>query len=321
MLGHTFLLGLEKANYLCLGGCGTRGALYLGILSCLQKNWPGYKAFQNRLAGAVGSSSGALCALAFLIDADADKLCEAGKSLGLNTVARDMDVSRLFREYGLDSGETLREIIHKSLSEMGLSTQMTFNGLFRLTGKDFVVCATNLLTQKAHYFRKTTTPDLPIASALYFSMCIPFVFRPEKFDGGLFVDGGLTNNVPINVFEPSQTCILHMTATDPVEISDWKAYALAVASCSFSAQHGPLLHQKDLYPELVHDLSCLGIKTTSAVSLDASEEYLDTMHTRGFCACICSIYPELYKLINVVLLHVARRCIQDDFDHLTDESL
>jgi NTE family protein len=50
-------------------------------------------------------------------------------------------------------------------------------------------------------FSAKSDPDLPIWKAVRMSVSIPFVFEPVHHDGGVYVDGGLSWNYPIDLFD------------------------------------------------------------------------------------------------------------------------
>ncbi|WP_374041106.1 patatin-like phospholipase family protein [Acidithiobacillus ferrooxidans] len=45
-------------------------------------------------------------------------------------------------------------------------------------------------------FSQTHTPDLPIATTARASSSLPFVYPPKRVGCALYVDGGLTNDIP-----------------------------------------------------------------------------------------------------------------------------
>lgn len=56
--------------------------------------------------------------------------------------------------------------------------------------------AANLTTQQQVVFDSSVHPAQSLAMAAYASMAVPFVFPPARIRGQLFVDGGVTSNVP-----------------------------------------------------------------------------------------------------------------------------
>lgn len=91
----------------------------------------------------------------------------------------------------------------------------TFREFFNLTGVDIVVTGTNITFQSPVYFSLHETPDFPLIEAVQISMNIPGIFKPVYVDTnvnvgqnkaqdkyrGLYVDGGMLNNIPIRAFD------------------------------------------------------------------------------------------------------------------------
>mmetsp|Transcript_2472 Transcript_2472/g.7844 ORF Transcript_2472/g.7844 Transcript_2472/m.7844 type:complete len:479 (+) Transcript_2472:552-1988(+) len=75
--------------------------------------------------------------------------------------------------------------------------------------KDLYIIATDITHQRPEVFSYETTPDWPIWEAVRASMSIPVVFDPfqkedlygDRID---FIDGGLTWNYPINLFDSTE---------------------------------------------------------------------------------------------------------------------
>lgn len=99
----------------------------------------------------------------------------------------------------------------------------TFKQFTQLTnGVRLVVTGTNIWTQRSLYFSDVHTPDCPVAVACMISMAIPPAFKPIVLDCnvdksssagsanssayiGLWLDGGILNNLPIHAFNDPST--------------------------------------------------------------------------------------------------------------------
>jgi NTE family protein len=58
----------------------------------------------------------------------------------------------------------------------------------------FACVATDLVTRSEHVFRSG-----PLALALRSTMSLPGIFSPVHYEGHIYVDGGLLNNIPVNI--------------------------------------------------------------------------------------------------------------------------
>ncbi len=89
---------------------------------------------------------------------------------------------------------------------------VSFQTHFDFFGIKLVVTGTNLETGKSEIFSVDTTPNFPVADAVRISMGLPLVFKPlviresqiaatDRSYAGVWVDGGLFNNLPITAFD------------------------------------------------------------------------------------------------------------------------
>lgn len=83
--------------------------------------------------------------------------------------------------------------------------RLTFRELHERVGepgfRDLYVISTNLSKQVAQTFSYEDTPDVTIAYAVRMSMSIPLYFRSIRRNRHVMVDGGVTRNYPLNIFD------------------------------------------------------------------------------------------------------------------------
>jgi len=88
-----------------------------------------------------------------------------------------------------------------------ISRKINFSSFKKLTGVDLKVTGVNITTGIPGIFSNLSTPDFPVLDAVAISMNFPFAFKPviiedkqNKHLNGLWVDGGVINNLPMHVF-------------------------------------------------------------------------------------------------------------------------
>ncbi|WP_175946585.1 patatin-like phospholipase family protein [Burkholderia pyrrocinia] len=169
-----------KPIRVALSGSGFRLGAHLGALQAIEE--AGYTIVE--LAGTSGGSIVAsLYASGLPLDVMRQMLMEVDWS-------RMMSFSpwTLIRQQALCSGEALR----------GYLTRVTGGKTFAELEIDLKVIATDLLSEREFQFSRASTPDVPIAVAARASASIPIVFAPVAVAGGLFVDGGMCDNMPVS---------------------------------------------------------------------------------------------------------------------------
>ena len=100
-------------------------------------------------------------------------------------------------KYGLDDRKIFLFI--KRLIKKNLINDVTFLDLYKITNKELIICGTCVNTNSPVYFSFKTYPDMPIYLAIRISCSLPFIFQPVKFNNQIFIDGGLTDNFPIQL--------------------------------------------------------------------------------------------------------------------------
>ncbi|KDB08781.1 Patatin [Burkholderia sp. lig30] len=124
-------------------------------------------------------------------------LFASGMSLAdMRRLCMEMDWSRMMR---FSPWPVLR---HQALCAgdelLAFLTDATGGKTFAQLGVDLKVVASNLLTEREFQFSRAATPDVPVALAARASASIPIVFAPVAAAGGLMVDGGTTDNIPVS---------------------------------------------------------------------------------------------------------------------------
>ena len=86
----------------------------------------------------------------------------------------------------------------KSTTIQNNDDDITFAQLQKITGKNFVVCVTNLTSRKFEYWGAFNYPNMSVITAVRASMGVPLIFTPVEWNNDWYVDGGLLNNFPID---------------------------------------------------------------------------------------------------------------------------
>ena len=184
------------------------GLLYLGALRYLQQE--GYNNYIRHISGA---SIGALFAAAFTIDMSMGELEVRFKNFIKDKTHSNIPLSfdtilQSFNDLGIDDGHRLVDIIKDKFE------YMTFLELSKKTGKNLIISATHVDTMQPTYFSLDTTPNVLVIEAIRASIAVPFLIKPVEIGNDFYVDGGVTDGVPIYVFNntpPETILILHLS--------------------------------------------------------------------------------------------------------------
>lgn len=196
---------------LALEGGGVKGLVYPGALQVMQAEGILPK-IENVAGTSAGSIVAALIALgytpeqmqALMLDLDFRQF-EDGSPLG--------GPERFFSRFGWFKGDYFLEWMQCRVKEQTGNPNATFADLHknRPKFKELFVLSTDLSRRRSQVFSFDTSPDLPVAQAVRASMSIPLFFEGYSIDDSLFgetgekqdlfVDGGVLDNYPIELFD------------------------------------------------------------------------------------------------------------------------
>jgi NTE family protein len=161
---------------LVLGGGSARGFAHVGVISVLEEA-------QVPIELVVGTSVGSLVGGLYASGLGGARLEEAARDLQRGDFF-DFYVWTAFTGLGLAPGNSLREFVERHAGDR------TIEGLPR----PFVAVAVDLLTGDEVILESGS-----LADAIRASTAIPGVFEPFRDGDRLLVDGGVRNNLPVDV--------------------------------------------------------------------------------------------------------------------------
>ncbi len=188
---------------LVLEGGGAKGAYHIGV----------YKALIDEgieIKGVAGTSVGALNG-AMIVQGDYEKAYEMWYDMSYSKVidANDEEIEKLKqRKLGREDIYLLAEKIKGVFSEKGLDvtplknllTELIDEEKIRNSGKDFGIVTVSLtdLRPVELYIEDIATGKLVeyLMASAYFP-----IFKREKIDGKRYIDGGIYNNLPVNLLK------------------------------------------------------------------------------------------------------------------------
>ncbi len=162
---------------LVLSGGGALGFAHIGAIKALEE-------YGIEPAYVAGSSMGAIIGVMYAAGYSADDIMQIIKEERLYNVGRLMTTQSAFRNEGFSTHKTLL----RELAE--LVPHNSFDSLER----KFMVCVTNVETGEASYqYEGSNLKEYVAASA-----SIPGAFEPIVIDSVRYVDGGVTDNLPVS---------------------------------------------------------------------------------------------------------------------------
>jgi NTE family protein len=217
---------MNDIKYLVFSGGGAAGYAHGGAVEQLSKE-PNFS-FSN-IKAVAGSSIGAIAALMVSLNYTPQEINKKLSSINLKNLkdggCLPTRICRLFKQYGVYQGDALYQLIKDIIREkVGKKNpeSFTFEDLKLSGGKDLYVVATKIYkennkpTGKEKVFSFEKTPKTSVAAAVLASASAPGYFRRVRLkkiekgayilneQGDVFDDGGIINNLPLNIFDQAK---------------------------------------------------------------------------------------------------------------------
>ncbi|QGY39062.1 patatin [Pseudodesulfovibrio cashew] len=193
---------------LCFEGGGVKGIAYAGALKVLEER--GVIPDIRRVAG---TSAGAISAALVALGADWEDVKDIVGGTNFRKFMDDSwgnlrDIARLVKEYGWFKGDAFSAWMKKQVGGLVGNKNLTFKDLKEMAAtdpakyKELTVIGTNLTLQVPETYNAESTPDMRIWESVRISMSIPFFFASAEYeDDDVLVDGGVTWNYPLDIFD------------------------------------------------------------------------------------------------------------------------
>ncbi len=214
---------------LVLEGGGIRGLAYPGAIKVLEE-----KNIIKDIEKVAGTSAGAITALMIGLGYKSYEMDSVFRSLKIQQFNDGKNIfgkiHRLKKEYGIFKGEKFERWVGDLIKYKTGDPNTTFNDLHLLhknnnSFKEVYCTGTNVTKQRLQIFSWQHTPSMKLKIAVHISGCIPVYYKPVAIDSiwnevpikknknsfDLYVDGGMINNFPINIFD---TCL---NGNDPLD--------------------------------------------------------------------------------------------------------
>jgi NTE family protein len=210
-------------------GGGVRGIAYVGAINVLED--------KNILPGIErvgGTSAGAIAALTVALGYNSKEI----EAIIYGTRIQKFNdgkffffggISRLNKNYGWYRGEAFSVWLEKIIRAKTGNADITFRELHEKNFKDLYVTGTSLNHQELIVFSNKTFPEMKVKDAVRISMSVPLYFEAVIIDSTgavketkeatgyhhIMVDGGLTGNYPIFIFDSISSRDNHIRIADP----------------------------------------------------------------------------------------------------------
>lgn len=227
LISFFLIIFFTKANatytHWVFEGAGIRGIAYVGALKELNKN-----NYLDSLEVVGGTSAGSITACFLALGFTPAEMETELRKLNFrkfndNRVPLFSGIRNITKFYGWYKGDAFEKWSRRLIASKTGNGDITFKELHdNPKYKDLYIMGASINNQKSINFNYKTYPDMQIATAVRISMSIPYYFKAVIIDANgqrlkkqpktgyydICVDGGLTSNLPVELFKTPQDNIL-----------------------------------------------------------------------------------------------------------------
>lgn len=274
----------KRKNILVISGGGLKGFSALGTITRLKE----LEIIDNPDIYC-GTSAGACISLLLIIGYSSQDIYEILSELDMSKmVVNNIDNILEEAHIGLNLCDPIIYTVGHMMKRKGLSTKITFKTLFEKTGKKIIVTGVCLNDVSLHYFSHETTPTMEVLKAITISISIPIIFKPCSYNNKLWLDGGVMNNYPIDLFNNKLDDVIGIYLDEEYntydDFEDTQSYIYQVLRCIF---RGMNYNKLEMYKN-----NTIHIKTKNhSFGYEMSKEDIEELYQTGYLAA-----NEKYKL-------------------------
>jgi len=179
-------------------GGSTKGLCFIGTIKYLEE-----LNILDNITNYAGSSVGSFISFLVLLGYRYNELNNLFMKIDLDkfTNIDSTNLINFFDNYGIDPGDKITKTLKIFLKRKLNCEDITFSDLYLKTNKLFTVTGSCLNNLACEYFNKVNTPNMSVLTAIRISISVPLLYQPVKYNDKYYVDGALTDNFAIDLFE------------------------------------------------------------------------------------------------------------------------
>lgn len=207
---HSVKKQVKPAEFdtLVLSGGSIHGIIMLGSLQYLEDNY-----LLKHVKIYVGTSAGSMCGYLLAIGYTPIEIMVYLCTKQMLEKMRNFNVVAMINGSGATSFSHIHEQLEKMTIEK-IGQLITLGDLYKNYGKKLYCITHNMTSDMLEVLSYETYPDMPCLIALRMSSNLPFIFDHFKYLGSYYIDGGLSNNFPIDIGHEKGTKILGLAMYD-----------------------------------------------------------------------------------------------------------
>lgn len=177
-------------NTLVLSGGSVKTIAMLGVLQyCYDLKLLNVKKY-------IGTSAGAIICYLLIIGYTPDELLLKLCSSDILENVRYFDIPSMINRTGAMSFSDIQDYLEYLTIEK-IGKLITLKDLKTLFNKELIITTYNYTKKITEYISCVNNPDIPCLIAIRMSTCLPLIFPPFKYMDNYYLDGGISDDFPI----------------------------------------------------------------------------------------------------------------------------
>lgn len=199
---------------LVIAGGSTKGILTLGALQYAYDNY-----ILKKINIFIGTSSGSIICFLLLIGYTPIELITYLCTNQLLEKLQNFNIVAMLNGNGAISFSSIYEQLEKlTINKIGYIP--TFKNIKDIFDKTLICVTYNLTDDKTEYISHLNNPDMPCLIALKMSSNLPLIFEKYKYGDKFYIDGGISDNFPIDIGDKYGNRILGLLIDEDEKISN-----------------------------------------------------------------------------------------------------
>ncbi len=267
----------KRKNILVISGGGLKGFSALGTITRLKE----LEIIDNPDIYC-GTSAGACISLLLIIGYTSQDIYEILSELDMSKMVVN-NIDNILEEVyiGLNLCDPIIYTVGYMMKRKGFSTKITFKTLFEKTGKKLIITGVCLNDVSLHYFSHENSPNMEVLKAITISISIPIIFKPCNYNNKLWLDGGVMNNYPIDLFNNKLDDVIGIYLDEEYNtydnFEDMQSYIYQVLQCIF---RGMNYNKLEMYKN-----NTIHIKTKShSFGYEMNKTDIEELYQTGYSA-------------------------------------
>jgi predicted acylesterase/phospholipase RssA len=209
----------KKYDTICLSGGGINGLAFIGALYYMESN---NYIESTLIKNFVGTSIGAIVCFLLALGYSIKEIYDFILIFNFKTLEIDYSIDTIFEHHGINNGNKFEHVFSNFIKNKYDVNDISFEYLYEKTKNNLLIIGTNFSKKIEDVFSYQKTPNMSIITALRISIAIPIIFTPVIYNSCFYLDGGLTNNFPINYCNQKTTLGILITPkkSDNIDIDN-----------------------------------------------------------------------------------------------------